>query len=212
MYEGVTIHLKVCCLVRKLRLAGVIYSPKTEIESGPINNIRAISENCGATFYLCCYGYNNAIYSLGAEISMSNETHYKNNPLHGVGLKSLLIEMVDQYGFELLFAYLNINCFKSNPSIDSSVKFLKKTAWAREKVEAFYLYEFKNLPRASSRQFLLPPRERIIPEDQAPGNPKALSLEDAERLREKRANKSAAQKQWQGRARERVSIHGEAEK
>ena len=122
---------------------------------------------------------------------MSNEINYKNNPLHGVGLKSLLIEMVDQYGFEILFCYLNINCFKNNPSIDSSVKFLKKTDWAREKVEAFYLYEFKNLPRASSEQFLLPPRERIIPEDQAPGNPKELSLEDAERLREKRAKKSA---------------------
>ena len=126
---------------------------------------------------------------------MSNEINYKNNPLHGVGLKSLLIEMVDQYGFEILFAYLNINCFKTNPSVDSSVKFLKKTDWAREKVEAFYLYEFKNLPRASSEQFLLPPRDRIIPEDQVPGNPKELSLEDAERLREKRANKFAARKQ-----------------
>ncbi len=122
---------------------------------------------------------------------MSNEINYKNNPLHGVGLKSLLIEMVDQYGFEILFAYLNINCFKTNPSVNSSVKFLKKTDWAREKIEAFYLYEFKNLPRASSEQFLLPPRERIIPKDQVPGNPKELSLEDAERLREKRAKKSS---------------------
>ena len=68
--------------------------------------------------------------------------------------------------------------------------------WAREKVEVFYLYEFKNLPWASSEQFLLPPRNRIIPEDQTPGDPKELSLEDAERLREKRANKSAAREQW----------------
>ncbi len=127
---------------------------------------------------------------------MSNEINYKNNPLHGVSLKSLLIEIVDQYGFEILFAYLNINCFKTNPSIDSSVKFLKKTDWAREKVEVFYLYEYKSLPGASSEQFSLPPRERIIPEDQAPGDPKELSLEDAERLHEKRANKSAARKQW----------------
>ncbi|MCU7842155.1 MAG: VF530 family DNA-binding protein [Candidatus Thiodiazotropha sp. (ex Lucinoma borealis)] len=129
---------------------------------------------------------------------MSNEINYKNNPLHGVGLKSLLIEIVDQYGFDILFAYLNINCFKTNPSIDSSVKFLKKTDWAREKVEVFYLYEFNNLPRASSEQFSLPPRERIIPEDQTPGDPKELSLEDAERLREKRANKSVAREQWAG--------------
>ncbi|MEZ0123349.1 MAG: VF530 family DNA-binding protein [Candidatus Reddybacter sp.] len=129
---------------------------------------------------------------------MSNEIDYKNNPLHGVGLKNLLIEMVDEYGFEVLFAYLNINCFNTNPSIDSSVKFLKKTDWAREKVEGFYLYELKSLPRASSEQFLLPPRDRVIPEGQVPGNPKKLDLEDAERLREKRAKKSAERQQSEG--------------
>ena len=134
---------------------------------------------------------------------MSNEINYKNNPLHGVGLKSLLIEIVDHYGFEILFAYLNINCFKTNPSIDSSVKFLKNTDWARDKVEAFYLYEFKNLPRASSEQFSLPPRERIIPEDHAPGDPKELSLEDAERLREKRAIKSAERERSVGQRSEK---------
>ncbi|MDM8566995.1 VF530 family DNA-binding protein [Candidatus Halobeggiatoa sp. HSG11] len=122
---------------------------------------------------------------------MSTEINYKNNPLHGVGLKNILIEIVNHYGFEILFAYLNINCFKNNPSIASSVKFLKKTDWAREKVEAFYLYEFKNLPKASYEQFLLPPRDRIVPEYQVPGEPKELSLEDAERLREKRVKKAA---------------------
>ncbi len=122
---------------------------------------------------------------------MSNEIKYKNNPLNGVSLKNLLIEIVDHYGFEILFAYLNINCFKTNPSIDSSVKFLKKTEWAREKVEVFYLYEFKNLPKASSEQFLLPPRDRVIPGDQMPREPAKLSLEDAERLQEKRAKKAA---------------------
>lgn len=122
---------------------------------------------------------------------MNTEINYKNNPLHGVSLKSLLTEIVNQYGFDLLFAYLNINCFKNNPSIDSSVKFLKKTDWAREKVEAFYLYQFKNLPRASAEQFELSPRDRIVPPDQIPGDPVELSLEDAERLREKRARKAA---------------------
>jgi uncharacterized protein (DUF2132 family) len=126
---------------------------------------------------------------------MSNDTNYENNPLHGVGLKNLLIEIVDHYGFDMLFAYLNINCFKTQPSIESSVKFLKKTDWAREKVEGFYLYEFKNLPRASSEQFLISPRERDIPENQVPGNPKNLTLEDAERLREKRAKKAAEHNQ-----------------
>ena len=123
---------------------------------------------------------------------MNNEINYKNNPLHGVSLKQLLTEIVDHYGFQILFAYLNVNCFKTNPSIASCVKFLKKTDWAREKVEIFYLYEFKHLPRVSSEQFSLPPRDRIIPEDQKPGQPAELSLEDAERLREKRAKKSDA--------------------
>lgn len=122
---------------------------------------------------------------------MNDEINYRNNPLHGVSLKTLLTEMVSHYGFEILYAYLNINCFKANPSIESSVKFLKKTDWAREKVEAFYLYEYKNLPRASAEQFELPPRDRIVPADQTPGEPAELSLEDAERLREKRARKAA---------------------
>lgn len=129
---------------------------------------------------------------------MNTEIDYKNNPLHGVSLKQLLTEIVDYYGFEILYAYLNINCFNNNPSIDSSVKFLKKTDWAREKVEAFYLYQFKNLPRASAEQFELPPRDRIVPQDQKPGQPAELSLEDAERLREKRARKAAMRGQDAG--------------
>lgn len=129
---------------------------------------------------------------------MTLDINYQNNPLHGVSLKKLLIEIVDHYGFDILFAYLNINCFKSNPSIDSSVKFLKKTDWAREKVEAFYLYQFKSLPRASTEQFELPPRERVIPQDQIPGQPAELSMEDAERLREKRAKKAVVRSQSTG--------------
>jgi len=121
---------------------------------------------------------------------MTDDINYKNNPLHGLGLKNLLVEMVDHYGFEILFAYLNIHCFKTNPSIESSVKFLKKTDWAREKVEAFYLYQFKSLPKASSQQFDLSPRDRIIPENQIPREPKELSLEDAERLRELRTKQA----------------------
>ena len=123
---------------------------------------------------------------------MNTEINYKSNPLNGVGLKRLVTEIVDHYGFQILFAYLNINCFKNNPSIESSVKFLKKTDWAREKVEAFYMYEFKSLPKASSEQFALPPRDRIVPNDQAPGAPAELSLEDAEQLSEERAVKAAA--------------------
>ena len=127
--------------------------------------------------------------------TVKTEINYQNNPLHGLGLEALLTELVDCYGFEILFAYFNINCFRTNPSIESSVKFLKKTDWAREKVEAFYLYQFKSLPRASAEQFLLPPRDRIVPEGQVPGAPAELSLEDAERLREKRARKAVERDQ-----------------
>ena len=122
---------------------------------------------------------------------MTTDIDYQNNPLHGVSLKQVVTEIVNHYGYDILYAYLNINCFKTNPSIDASVKFLKKTDWAREKVEAFYLYRYKSLPRASDEQFQLPPRDRIIPPDQQPGQPVVLSLEDAERLREKRAIKAA---------------------
>lgn len=130
---------------------------------------------------------------------MNDEVNYKNNPLHGLSLKNLLIKLVDHYGFKILFAYLNINCFKTNPSIDSSVKFLKKTDWAREKVEAFYLYRFKNLPNPSSEQFSVPPRDRIVPEGQTPGEPAELSFEDAEQEREKQAKKTAAYRSKAGK-------------
>lgn len=131
---------------------------------------------------------------------MTNEINYKSNPLHGVSLKTMLTELVDHYGFEILYAYLYINCFKTNPSIASSVKFLNKTDWARENVEAFYLYQFKRLPRASAEQYLLPPRDRVIPEGQMAGPPAELSLEDAELLRAKREKKADGFRSGPGRS------------
>ena len=131
---------------------------------------------------------------------MSDEINYQNNPLHGLNLKSMLTEIVDHYGFELLHAYLYIHSFKTNPSIESSVKFLKKTQWAREKVESFYLYKFKNFPKVSSDQFDLPPRDRIIPEDQSPGEPAELSLEDAQRLNEERVKRASEYDNLSGRS------------
>ena len=122
---------------------------------------------------------------------MSSEINYQNNPLHGLGLKDLLIELVDYYGFEILDAYLGINCFKTNPSIESSVKFLKKTDWAREKVEGFYLYQYKNLPKASTQEFERPPRDRVVPDDDKPREPAELDLADAARLQEKRDKKTS---------------------
>lgn len=129
--------------------------------------------------------------TLAADHPMSEDINFKNNPLHGLSLAKLLNEIVDHYGFEILYAYLNINCFKTNPSMESSVKFLKKTDWAREKVEGFYLYQYKSLPKASAQEFEYPPRDRIIPEHQKPGEPAKLDLADAARLKEKRDRKTA---------------------
>ena len=63
-----------------------------------------------------------------------------NNPLHGIKLADILDELVVHYGWGKLSTIININCFKSNPSVNSSLKFLRKTPWAREKVENLYLY------------------------------------------------------------------------
>lgn len=117
---------------------------------------------------------------------MNDDINFKNNPLHGLSLKNMLIELVDHYDFPILFAYLNINCFDKNPSIEASVKFLKKTTWAREKVEAFYLYKFKNLPAAKRSQYNTSPRDRIIPDDHKPGEPAELSLEEAYKIQAER--------------------------
>ncbi len=62
-----------------------------------------------------------------------------NNPLHGVKLADLLEHLVDFYGWEHLSTKVNVNCFKKDPSIKSSLKFLRKTPWARAEVEAIYL-------------------------------------------------------------------------
>jgi len=62
-----------------------------------------------------------------------------NNPLHGVKLAEILQFLVAEYGWEEMSEQININCFKSNPTIKSSLKFLRRTPWAREKVEKLYL-------------------------------------------------------------------------
>ena len=68
------------------------------------------------------------------------DTDQKNNPLHGVTLESILTYLVEYYGWEQLGRNININCFNTNPSMQSSLKFLRKTPWARKKVEDLYLY------------------------------------------------------------------------
>ena len=63
----------------------------------------------------------------------------KQDPLHGITLKMVVTRLVEQYGWEELGRRIRINCFISDPSIAPSLKFLRRTPWAREKVEALYL-------------------------------------------------------------------------
>lgn len=62
-----------------------------------------------------------------------------NNPLHGIKLAQIVTELVDHYGWEYLGYNINIRCFTNDPSIKSSLKFLRRTPWARTKVENMYL-------------------------------------------------------------------------
>jgi len=62
-----------------------------------------------------------------------------NNPLHGITLKTILETLIERYSWEELGDMIRINCFNDNPSIKSSLTFLRRTPWAREKVEKLYL-------------------------------------------------------------------------
>jgi uncharacterized protein (DUF2132 family) len=64
---------------------------------------------------------------------------HPNDPLHGITLERMLTRLVDQYGWERLAGFIELNCFKRDPSIKSSLTFLRRTPWARKKLEAFYL-------------------------------------------------------------------------
>jgi uncharacterized protein (DUF2132 family) len=70
---------------------------------------------------------------------MVKDQEQENNPLHGKSLELIVTQLVDHFGWEELGNKININCFKSNPSIKSSLTFLRKTPWARKKVENLYL-------------------------------------------------------------------------
>lgn len=72
------------------------------------------------------------------------EKLHQNNPLHGITLQKILEHLVAYYGFDTLGEFIKIKCFTENPSIKSSLTFLRKTAWARKKVEELYL---KTLPK-----------------------------------------------------------------
>jgi uncharacterized protein (DUF2132 family) len=67
--------------------------------------------------------------------------------LHGVTLERMMNELVENFGWEDLGTRIDIRCFTLNPSVNSSLKFLRKTPWAREKVESLYLYMLREQKR-----------------------------------------------------------------
>ena len=77
-----------------------------------------------------------------------------NNPLHGIKLEQILNDLVAHYGWEYMGDTINIRCFTHNPSIKSSLKFLRRTPWARTKVETMYLKMLKIRPKRDKGQYM----------------------------------------------------------
>jgi uncharacterized protein (DUF2132 family) len=71
-----------------------------------------------------------------------------NNPLHGVTLEAIVTALVDHFGWTELAIRIPVRCFSNDPSIPSSLKFLRKTAWARNKVEGLYQFMLRDIKRA----------------------------------------------------------------
>ncbi len=76
-------------------------------------------------------------------------TEQPKNPLHGLTLESIVTTLVEHYGWPALAEQVKIRCFTHEPSVGSSLKFLRKTPWAREKVESLYLFVLRERARAA---------------------------------------------------------------
>lgn len=79
------------------------------------------------------------------------------NPLHGVTLEAMVTALASHFGWEDLGQRVPIRCFQSEPSVKSSLKFLRKTPWAREKVESLYLFMLRERKRAAPTVHNFPP-------------------------------------------------------
>lgn len=78
---------------------------------------------------------------------MTTPHDHARNPLHGVTLERMLTELVDHFGWEAMGQRIRIRCFTSDPSVASSLRFLRRTPWAREKVERMYLLMLRERAR-----------------------------------------------------------------
>lgn len=75
------------------------------------------------------------------------EQSLSKDPLHGITLQKIIEQLVNYYGFDTLGELIKINCFTDNPSIKSSLTFLRKTDWARKKVEELYTNSLSKFPK-----------------------------------------------------------------
>lgn len=89
---------------------------------------------------------NFAKYIAFQDLDMTTPTQPR-NPLHGLTLEAIVTALVDYYGWEGLGERIPVRCFTSDPSITSSLKFLRKTPWARDKVEGLYLFMLREIRR-----------------------------------------------------------------
>ena len=87
------------------------------------------------------------------------------NPLHGVTLQAIVTALASHYGWDELGQRIPVRCFQSDPSVASSLKFLRKTPWARDKVESLYLYMLREVKRASPTVHNFPPPRGKAPVD-----------------------------------------------
>lgn len=90
----------------------------------------------------------------------SGDARQAGNPLHGVTLEAMVSALSGHYGWEELGQRISIRCFTSDPSVASSLKFLRKTPWAREKVESLYLYMLRDIRRSGPVAHNFPPPRR----------------------------------------------------
>ncbi|MDZ8119994.1 VF530 family DNA-binding protein [Pontiella agarivorans] len=116
---------------------------------------------------------------------MENE-ELQNSPLHGLSAEAMLTELVEFYGWRTLDAAIELKCFRIQPTIPSALAFLKKAEWARNRVEEFYLYVYKGMPKGSPEQMALKPRERGFPLKVKPKKPRPLKPEEIKALQAER--------------------------
>ena len=99
------------------------------------------------------------------------------NPLYGLKMDQLLTELSEHYGWALLSEALNIDRFQFHTGMKSTIKFLRNNQWAKDKVENFYLYQYKNFPCPDDKQLAIAPRDRFMSEQPQEGGPATITAE-----------------------------------